>query len=49
VLAARTSDPGWEVQVLLRASDLFNRLGSSTEATALADTRPAATGWRRPA
>ena len=35
VLAARTSDPGWEVQELLRASDLFNRLGSSTEATAL--------------
>ena len=34
-LAARTSDPAWEVKVLLRASDLFNRLGSSVEATAL--------------
>jgi hypothetical protein len=34
-LAAHTSDPGWEVQVLLRASDLFNRLGSSVEAVAL--------------
>ena len=34
-LAAHTSDPGWEVQVLLRASDLFNRLGISGEAVAL--------------
>lgn len=35
VLAALTSDPGWEVQVLLRASDLFNRLGIAVEALAL--------------
>ena len=34
-LAARTSDPGWEVVVLLRASDLFNRLGNPISATAL--------------
>jgi hypothetical protein len=34
-LAAQTSDPGWEVQVLLRASDLFNRLGIAGEAVAL--------------
>ena len=34
-LAAHTSDPAWEVQVLLRASDLFNRLGSSVDAVAL--------------
>ena len=34
-LAAHTSDPGWEVQLLLRASDLFNRLGISGEAVAL--------------
>jgi hypothetical protein len=34
-LAAYTSDPGWEVQVLLRASDLFNRLGNPISATAL--------------
>ena len=34
-LAAHTSDPGWEVQLLLRASDLFNRLGNPISATAL--------------
>jgi hypothetical protein len=34
-LAALTSDPGWEVQVLLRASDLFHRLGIAGEAVAL--------------
>ena len=34
-LAARTSDAGWEVQLLLRASELFNRLGRATEAVAL--------------
>lgn len=34
-LAAHTSDPAWEVRVLLRASDLFNRLGSAVEAVAL--------------
>lgn len=34
-LAAHTSDPTWEVQVLLRASDLFNRLGNPISATAL--------------
>jgi hypothetical protein len=34
-LASRTSDPEWEVKLLLRASDLFNRLGSSVEAVAL--------------
>lgn len=34
-LAAQTSDPAWEVKLLLRASDLFNRLGSAVEAAAL--------------
>jgi tetratricopeptide (TPR) repeat protein len=35
VLAARTSDAGWEVQLLLRASALFKRLGRASEAMAL--------------
>lgn len=34
-LAGRTSDPAREVLLLLRASDLFNRLGRADEATAL--------------
>lgn len=34
-LAGHTSDPGWEVQVLLRASDLFNRIGNPVSAGAL--------------
>lgn len=34
-LASRTSDAGWEVQLLLRASELFNRLGRAAEAVAL--------------
>lgn len=34
-LSARASDPSWEVKLLLRASDLFNRLGSAAEAAAL--------------
>lgn len=34
-LAGRTSCPGWEVQILLRASDLFSRLGNPVSAGAL--------------
>ncbi|MBK7062776.1 MAG: hypothetical protein IPI03_17055 [Rubrivivax sp.] len=34
-LAAQTSDPTWEVRLLLRASDLFHRLGSADDAAAL--------------
>jgi hypothetical protein len=34
-LAPSTSDPAWEVYLLLRASDLFNRLDCANEAVAL--------------
>lgn len=34
-LSVRTSDPSWEISLLLRASDLLDRLGSPAEATAL--------------
>ena len=34
-LAAHVSDPAWEVTVLLRISDIFNRLGDHDDASAL--------------
>lgn len=34
-LAARVSDPVWEIKVLLRISDVFGRLGNHGEATDL--------------
>ena len=34
-LAARVSDPAWEVTLLLRISDIFNRLGDHFDASAL--------------
>ena len=34
-LAARASDPQWEVQLLLRASDLLDQLGEHADAIAL--------------
>lgn len=34
-LAARVADPAWEVKVLLRASDVLDRCGHTTEASEL--------------
>jgi hypothetical protein len=34
-LAASTSDPDWEIKLLLRASDLLNRLGCTGDAVAI--------------
>jgi hypothetical protein len=34
-LAARVSDPSWEIKVLLRVSDVFDRCGNRDEAVEL--------------
>lgn len=48
VLAGRSSDPMWEVKLLLRASDVLDRCGDHDDAAAMQDRAMALMGLMKP-